>query len=453
MASPRRPAVALALLLLGLFLGWLVREVTEVPGVPAPSGVRDAAPLTRAKPASGKDRLRRENAALRDRIAAMEAPAARPPEEPTAPVVPPSPATRILEPAVKLAGESGDPDAATLRVLVRDSEGRPQGGIKVGTWFVWNSQARDRRDAVTGPAGTVEFQGLPAGDRRVAMDVLQGSRTVQAGLTGGRVTEVAFRVEGGVRVEGVVRDEGKGPMGGVSLSLARHDGPVETWLHATSDGGGRYRFESVSPGPWKARLEGGAIAYSSRVEAEVEMPESGPVARDFIVGVPTVSGTVLDRASRRPLPAATVSISGRLYRSATTDSAGAYRFLDLPAGKYLVAVSRDGYATEHLGELTVPPNGQRIDAELPPASALSIVVTDPSGQPYAGDLDLMITAVGGKGSSGADLRTNAEGRASYNRILPGRYELRFEAGGIGEASLEVVLVPGDNSLDVRLQRK
>ncbi len=450
MASLRRPAVALALLLLGLLLGWLVREVTEVPGVPAPSGVRDAAPLTQPKPASEKDHLRRENVALRERIAAMEAPEARAPEEPSAPVPPPSPATRTLEPAVKLAGESGDPDAATLRVLVRDAEGRPQGGIKVGTWVVWNSQVQDRRDAVTGPAGTAEFQGLPAGDRRVAMDVLQGSQSVQAALTGGRVTEVAFRVEGGVRIEGTVRDEGKGPMGGVSLSLARHDGPVGTWLHATSDGRGRYRFDAVPPGRWTAFLH---AEPSRKLQVGIDVIEGRPLSRDFVFGA-GLAGVVRDGTTGAGIAGVRVDLP-RLYRSAVSEAGGRFDLPDLAPGAYDLQVSRDGYGFISLRGVEVPEGGRTLDIEMTPAAVLVLHVLDPGGKPCVGRLFLGIDSkVEGAGTRvGTSVTVDESGRGVFRQIVPGSYGLRFRAEDGGQATLDVEVATGETEVEVHLKAK
>ncbi len=437
----RRAWVEPAVLLAGGLLGWLLHGGSMAPETGSASPVR-----TPAEPSpeddGDLDGLREENARLREQVDALEKargpePGARPP--------------RIPREGVEAAAVPEDGAEGTLRIRVVDADGRPVPGTTVRTSVVRGERITDERTASTDAGGSAEFTGLAAGERHVEVEVPQGWRFFPARVRPADVTEVIVPMGRGAVMEGEVRHAEEGPLAEVDVILSSDS--TGTHLRARSGRDGRYRFDFVAPGSWKARLEGGAIAYSSRVETEVEMPEDGPLARDFLVGVPTVSGTVLDRTTRRPLPAATVSISGRLYRSATTDAAGAYRFLDLPAGRYRVAVSRNGYATEHLQELTVPPGGQRFDAELSPASALSIAVTDPTGQPYIGDLDLMITAVGGKGSSGADLRTDAEGRVSYDRILPGRYELRFEAGGIGEASLEVVLVPGDNSLDVRLQRK
>src|SRR6478609_9658331 len=58
------------------------------------------------------------------------------------------------------------------------------------------------------------------------------------------------------------------------------------------------------------------------------------------VGV--VRGTILDAATERPLPNASVAVNSAL-RSTTTDTAGVFRVTALPEGLYTIEVRRIGY--------------------------------------------------------------------------------------------------------------
>ena len=79
-------------------------------------------------------------------------------------------------------------------------------------------------------------------------------------------------------------------------------------------------------------------------------------------------------------------------------------------------------------------------------------VTDANGAPVAGDLFVGVhPKVEGQGTDiGTGVMLDAEGRGSYDQVLPGAYELRFSQRGVGAATTEITLLPGENSLEVRL---
>ena len=123
--------------------------------------------------------------------------------------------------------------------------------------------------------------------------------------------------------------------------------------------------------------------------------------RDATSPIPTgtsrISGRVVS-TDGMPLRRATVRVTSteiRVNRSATTDADGRYEVTSLPAGRYSIAVSRNGYVTLQFGQQRpLEPgrpldlgNGQlmdRIDFALPRGSVIAGRITDELGEPMAG---------------------------------------------------------------------
>jgi hypothetical protein len=67
----------------------------------------------------------------------------------------------------------------------------------------------------------------------------------------------------------------------------------------------------------------------------------------YYEAVPTVTATIIgyvrDATTKNPIVGATVTCDGRID---TTEANGYYEFKDIPAGKYTITVTKDGYATQ-----------------------------------------------------------------------------------------------------------
>src|SRR6266508_1639625 len=67
----------------------------------------------------------------------------------------------------------------------------------------------------------------------------------------------------------------------------------------------------------------------------------------------TISGTVSDASGAR-IPGATVKVEGAAFvRTATTDSDGYYRMLQIPPGVYKVSVTASNFATANATDVNV----------------------------------------------------------------------------------------------------
>jgi protocatechuate 3,4-dioxygenase beta subunit len=90
-------------------------------------------------------------------------------------------------------------------------------------------------------------------------------------------------------------------------------------------------------------------------------------------------------------------VENQLRRTTTTDADGRYEFLDLPAGRFNVSVTKTGYVTLQYGQrrtfeagtpITLAEGQQvdRIDFSLPRGAVIAVRITDDFGDPLAGAL-------------------------------------------------------------------
>jgi Carboxypeptidase regulatory-like domain len=115
-------------------------------------------------------------------------------------------------------------------------------------------------------------------------------------------------------------------------------------------------------------------------------------------GTARLRGRVVAAQTGAPLRRAQVqgfAAEGQVRRTTTTDADGRYEFADLPAGRFIVSVTKAGYVTLQYGQrrtfeagtpVTLSEGQQvdRIDFSLPRGAVISVRVTDDFGDPLAG---------------------------------------------------------------------
>ncbi len=125
------------------------------------------------------------------------------------------------------------------------------------------------------------------------------------------------------------------------------------------DAAGAFRLDKLPPGKYVlgANAEGHPPGKSDTVEVEV-----GQTTRNVRIALPraaTLSGTVRDEETRKPLAGATVRLDGMaggggfdFAAPVTTDAEGAFSLVGVPPGPFSVRVERDGYKSRIVSGLT-----------------------------------------------------------------------------------------------------
>jgi hypothetical protein len=178
------------------------------------------------------------------------------------------------------------------------------------------------------------------------------------------------------------------------------------------------------------------------------MPRTPP--RDGAAAEPTgtarIRGRVLSADTGTPLRRAQVRVSAaelRINRSANTDAEGRYELSELPAGRYNIFVTRNGFVSLQFGQRRPFESGrpldvgnaqivEKIDFALPRGGVIAGRVTDELGEPLAGvrmqamryqylpSGQRQLTPVGGVGMP-FGLMTNDLGEFRLYSLMPGTY--------------------------------
>jgi len=163
-----------------------------------------------------------------------------------------------------------------------------------------------------------------------------------------------------------------------------------------------------------------------------------------------ITGTVIDAVSEQPLRGAEVRLRGTpgasapvsQARSANTDASGRFVFDGLPAGRYLLLASHDGYVDNNRDSpglrgklLTVAP-GQHVNdivLRLLPDGAIAGHITNEGGKPLRG---VSVQAMKSSYPRGrrelhdvAHAATNEAGEYRIAGLAPGKYYIRAKVPG------------------------
>ena len=182
---------------------------------------------------------------------------------------------------------------------------------------------------------------------------------------------------------------------------------------------------------------------AAQITITPEMVQGGPMrmppGRDIKTGTGQIKGRVLTPDTGAPVRRAQVRISGTdiMPKVSTTDNDGLYEFKDLPAGRFIVTVTKSGFVTVGYGQRRPFEAGrpielrdaqvlERADIVMPRGSAINGRITDEFGEPIA---DVVVTAMrptwqNGRRrmqSAGRTATTNDLGQYRIYGLAPGEY--------------------------------
>jgi hypothetical protein len=191
------------------------------------------------------------------------------------------------------------------------------------------------RQAPLDPDGKFIFEGLPAGHYRLQVGA---QAAVALMLTGENVLQTPpIDLLAGRRsaVSGVVVDAAGRPQPDVLMTL-RREGQTLAQVHSGADGG--YRFANLPAGVYSLEADRiGVVAAAISLDGAREQTQN--IVWNSSAAPAAIEGRVLG-AEGAPQPAVTVRLlqKGAEVSATQTDASGAYRFADLAAGDYALAL-------------------------------------------------------------------------------------------------------------------
>jgi protocatechuate 3,4-dioxygenase beta subunit len=297
---------------------------------------------------------------------------------------------------------------------------------------------------------------------------------------------VARSEETAVAVTGRVVDRGGSPLGNVHVELqpvlSRYESglretegedPAAPVASSVTDAGGRFALHAPTPGMWRVvvaadgfvprqnlllplledvELPAVELRVLSEVQSRFPIASPGgwePVERKETVGEDgairsqlrfvSLTGRVIDRDTRRPLPGAWVWPAGDPGRWVRTDVDGAFRLqgIAVPAETGLAAATA-GYLPGSISFQGSPPGNPVL--ALAPSATLSGTVFDARGRPLA-DAAVNVSRIGGWADEEARAaRTSAEGAFRIPSLQAGaNYSVTAALAGFSPASTAVAI--------------
>jgi len=283
------------------------------------------------------------------------------------------------------------PQATGIVGTIIDDDGVPMPGIRIDARAdFWELNADMRIMGVTADAaGDFELPGLYPGTWSVRAYGPEVRTTELDGIevAHGQATSIVVPVRRwvppgrGHPVDARVEDPSGRPLSGIELSLEALDAEIEPspsrYRFRTSGADGRARFDDVPPGRYLLQAHTDVARFGNRTAYAYVEVHVGPELQTTLLrltpervstrilagrvdddrGQPIAGARVmawlLEEGSRRR-----VFVGGRFLT--TSDGSGSFRFEQLPAGRYALSASRNGYATTHQDvDLSASPEGAR----------------------------------------------------------------------------------------------
>ncbi|HTD53111.1 MAG TPA: carboxypeptidase-like regulatory domain-containing protein, partial [Thermoanaerobaculia bacterium] len=342
---------------------------------------------------------------------------------------------------------------------VVDEKGKPVAGAWVtvrGGELLSENDAPFLSETRTLADGSYAMANAPASPRSLAISA-PGFVKLSRVEIGARSEERAVLKRGGT-IKGLVLDSSGSPVAGAIV--------VAGDLAAESDAAGRYQISGVAPGArhiqtiWKedfaARMDGVRVKAGEDVEVTLKLSRAA-----------SLSGSVVEEKTKRPISGARVSIlgaaarpfgAGTAERSAYTDARGRFRVGGLAGRPYLVEANKEGYLPASLPNVaTSVAKAGTANLALRRAASVAGKVVDEAGLPVSGAhvavvQDLNFRNFRARGLAGAASAlmgrgavTGSNGSFRLRNVVPG-HNLELEANKSGFATARqpgVTLKPGD----------
>ncbi len=240
-------------------------------------------------------------------------------------------------------------------------------------------------------------------------------------------------------ISGLVRKPAGEPLAGVTMNLSG----AETATTVT-DAGGAYSFTDLAGGDYTVQPVSTTVAFSPSART-VTAPASGV---NFTAMIYSISGT-LRTSKGTPVAGATVTLSGGpTTGSVVTDGSGSYRFVDLPAGNYLVTPVKTGYTiSPSSASVNLSANVTGLNFTVLTYAISGIVSAAVGGSPLSG---VTVTLAG---DAVASVTTGTDGAFTFDDLTNGSYRLTASRAGYSfSPAARDVVVSGANQNNLNFVR-
>ncbi|MBD3297107.1 MAG: hypothetical protein GF341_00475, partial [candidate division Zixibacteria bacterium] len=289
----------------------------------------------------------------------------------------------------------------------------------------------------TDPQGSYSFSDLPAGDYEVtasANDFQSESRDVTVSATGPNVANFAL-LPAVYSVTGVVTEEGtETPISGATVVL---DGPVTE--NVTTDALGAFTLSDVPSGMYTLTVSSaGYITNAQQISVD-----GSSVVRDVSLTPLQMTGTVTS-SDGTELVGVSMTLTGPLQASTTTDPQGQYSFSHVLPGNYVLEASVSGYRSQSVNIFVSSGSSIVRNVVLKTVTTVSGLVTDQFKDVIVG------ATVELSGPDNRQTTTNANGGYTFTDVVEGDYTIDVSQSGYVPESKETTVAGSPVVVDFEL---
>jgi hypothetical protein len=341
-----------------------------------------------------------------------------------------------------------------LRGIVHDPAGRCLDEVRVGL------QEPLYTDTHTDAQGRFAFIDVPPGSYTMTLNKDgYGMRFVRdVRVKAGEAADLELVLQPAARLRIVFTDTaGNALPGRHGISIGGEKGATSLGTSVLADENGVAHYDRIVPGHYTLGTHGSK--RHERVSQEVDIQPGQNEVRFVLTptgeaGAISLTGTVRDKVTGRPIAGARVNLQSPYHSVGITDAKGGFSFAGLRPGSYTLWIAKDGYGIEFFRRVRVDAGETtRRDFELRPAATLHLIVTDAQGRPVVGSVILALDPLDPTDGTnvGTSVQADADGHATYRRIVPGKYRLRAIKEGVGNGSAEAVIGSGETTVRILLE--
>jgi protocatechuate 3,4-dioxygenase beta subunit len=313
--------------------------------------------------------------------------------------------------------------------------------------------------AETGPDGAARVPARPGVYLAVARaEGFAPARKEVQRPAGEPVTRVLLALSAGATLQGRAVQKGSGdpvPLALVTLTYAaggsapfrRPDAPAEEQARATSDPSGRFRFDGLEPGSFRATAQATGFAMAA---ARVDVPADREVTLSLSPAA-FVEGRVLGSDGAPAAGAEVVATGGEDAVTGMATSSGTFS-LEVSPRTWALSARLGGQAGRAGAEVTVAAGAtaRGVTIRLGPASGIhGAVVAAGSGQPVPG-AHVAVSPHDSNGDSGRAVSDRA-GAFAVERLAPGSYDVAVSAEGFADVTRRGITVDPAQRFPLRVE--